>query len=145
MPGCRSNDPNGGSEHDCWVYPYQVAGTAARRDAAPPLQPSAPCGGNDGTTARPPSHAAAMPDSVYAILRSESFSQKNTVCLQAKRAIPIARERSFFTLHPPRVETSLPSLPLRVSLGWMIGCSRMANRRSIMVEMAALTERRKVE
>ena len=21
MPGCRSNDPNGGSEHDCWVYP----------------------------------------------------------------------------------------------------------------------------
>ena len=22
MPGCRSNDPNGGSEHDCWVYPY---------------------------------------------------------------------------------------------------------------------------
>ncbi len=22
MPGCRSNDPNGGSEHDCWVYPF---------------------------------------------------------------------------------------------------------------------------
>ena len=24
MPGCRSNDPNGGSEHDCWVYPLMA-------------------------------------------------------------------------------------------------------------------------
>ena len=24
MPGCRSNDPNGGSEHDCWVLPHEA-------------------------------------------------------------------------------------------------------------------------
>ena len=38
MPGCRSNDPNGGSEHDCWVYP-NLGGDLTKACFTGPIRP----------------------------------------------------------------------------------------------------------
>jgi len=32
LPGCRSNDPNGGSEHERWVYPTLHGVHSSKRD-----------------------------------------------------------------------------------------------------------------